>query len=131
MLRNTLEIIQMSVENRKRIANEMKQEMKEQISQNIYKRPTVMEHQQRVRFDPETVASKLGRQNKFKLIYPREASGAMDADLYQKFQKKANSIWQQATGTVTNMEKRKELMQGKEDKPKKPKKKKKKALPKD
>ena len=80
LLRNTLEIIQMSVEHRKRMANELKQEMKEQIAQNAYKRPTVMEHQQRVRFDAEQVLSKLGRSNKFKLIYPREASGAMDAD---------------------------------------------------
>ena len=32
LLRNTLEIIQMSVEHRKRIANELKQEMKDQIA---------------------------------------------------------------------------------------------------
>lgn len=132
LLRNTLEIIQMSVEHRKKIANELKQEMKDQIAMNNYKRPTVMEHQQRVRFDPIEVVNKLGRANKFKLIYPREPSGAQDSDLYNKFQRKANSIWQKATGTVTNMDKRRDLMHGQTvEKPKKPKKKKKKALPKD
>lgn len=44
LIRNTLEIIQMSVEHRKKIANEIKQEMKEQIALNAYKRPTVVEH---------------------------------------------------------------------------------------
>ena len=34
----------MSVEHRKRIANELKQEMKDQIAQNVYKRPSVLEH---------------------------------------------------------------------------------------
>ena len=56
----------------------------------------------------------------------------MDSDLYYKFQRKANSIWQKATGTVTNMDKRRDILKvANDDKPKKPKKKKKKALPKD
>ena len=57
-----------------------------------------MEHSQRVRFDPEQVDMRLGDQNRFKLIYPKEAPGA-DPDLYNKFQRKANDIWRAATGT--------------------------------
>jgi len=55
LISNTLEIIQMGVEHRKRVAYEMKQEMKQQIQSNTYKRPTALEHSQRVRFDPELV----------------------------------------------------------------------------
>jgi len=44
LIKNTLEIIQMSVEHRKKVAWEMKQEMKQQIQQNCYKRPSAMEH---------------------------------------------------------------------------------------
>ena len=44
LIRNTLEIIQMSVEHRKRVGYELKQEMKQQIQSNTYKRPTALEH---------------------------------------------------------------------------------------
>ena len=44
LIKNTLEIISMSVEHRKRVGYELKQEMKLQIQQNIYKRPSAMEH---------------------------------------------------------------------------------------
>jgi len=60
-----------------------------------------MEHSQRVRFDAEQVLSRLSDDNKFKLIYPKEAPGT-DPDLYNKFQKKANDIWRALTGTTTN-----------------------------
>ena len=129
LLKNTLEIISMSVEHRKRVAVELKQEMKQQIQQNNYKRPTALEHSQRVRFDHTQVEAMLGSANKFKLIYPKEAPGA-DPDLYIKFQQKANEIWRALTGTKQNLNARRE-MQEKEEKPKKPKKKKKKALPKE
>lgn len=64
---------------------------------NAYKRPTALEHSQRVRFDPEQVEQKYPG-NRFKLIYPKEAPGP-DPDLYNKFQKKANDIWKALTGT--------------------------------
>ena len=51
-----------------------------------------MEHAARVRFDPLLVDERLGRANKFKLIYPKEAPGN-DPDLYNKFLRKANDIW--------------------------------------
>lgn len=44
LIKNTLEIIQMSVEHRKRVGYELKQEMKQQILNNNYKRPTALEH---------------------------------------------------------------------------------------
>ena len=73
----------MSVEHRKRVGWELKQEMKQQVLNSAYKRMTAMEHSQRVRFDPELVESRV-RNNKFKLIYPKEAPGP-DPDLYNKF----------------------------------------------
>ena len=98
LIKNTLEIIQMSVEHRKRVAYELKQEQKQQIQQNNYKRLTALEHSQRVRFDPVQVDLRLGKSNKFKLIYPRDSAGA-DSDKYNKFKKKAMDIFQKATGT--------------------------------
>ena len=80
-----------------------------------------------MRFNPAEVEQRLGKSNKFKLIYPREAPGP-DPDLYIKLARKANDIWRQATGTVQNTNPRRDLQ--KEEKPKK-KKKKKKALPKE
>ena len=87
LIKNTLEIIQMGVENRKRVAQEMKQEMKQQIQQNAYKRLSAKEHSDRVRFDPNIAMQKV-RDNKFKLIYPKEAPGS-DPDLYTKLQERA------------------------------------------
>ena len=58
----------------------MKQEMKQQIQLNVYKRLTAKEHSERVRFDPTLVEKKI-KNNKFKLIYPKEAPGE-DPDLY-------------------------------------------------
>ena len=52
LLKHTLEIIQMSVEHRKRVAWELKQEMKQQIQTSNFKRPTALEHSTRVRIDP-------------------------------------------------------------------------------
>lgn len=98
LIRNTLEIIQLGVDQRKRVAYEMKQEMKQQIQQNIYKRLTAKEHSERVRFDPNLVEKKI-KNNKFKLIYPKESTGE-DTDLYSKFQKKATEIWKASTGTI-------------------------------
>ena len=87
LVRNTLEIIQMGIENRKRVAYEMKQEYKQQVQQNAYKRLTAKEHSDRVRFDPNIAMSKI-KNNKFKLIYPKDAPGS-DPDLYLKLQEKA------------------------------------------
>ena len=75
----------------------MKQEMKQQIQQNAYKRLTAKEHSDRVRFDPNIAMQKV-KDNKFKLIYPKEAPGN-DPDLYIKLQERATQIWKAATGT--------------------------------
>ena len=65
------------------------------------------------------------RDNKFKLIYPKEAPGS-DPDLYTKLQDRANKIWKASTGTYNPQPKPKEKEEKeKEIKPKKPKKKKK------
>ena len=67
-----------------------------------------MEHMQRVRFDPERVIERMGDDNKFKLIYPKEAPGA-DPDLYNKFQRKAEALWKNSTGTHQNTKARPDL----------------------
>lgn len=87
LVKNTLEIIQMSVDNRKRVAWEMRQEMKQQIQQNAYKRLSAKEHSDRVRFDPNQAIDKI-KGNKYKLIYPKDAPGP-DPALYEKMQEKA------------------------------------------
>ena len=108
LIENTLEILQISVDHRKKVAQELKLEMKQQIKENCYKRPSAMEHAQRVRLDPDYALSQMSEGNKFKLIYPREAPGS-DPDLYNKFQKKAADIWRALTGTTTNTHARRDL----------------------
>ena len=67
-----------------------------------------MEHAQRVRVEPESIVDRLSGDNKFKLIYPKDAPGP-DPDLYNKFQKKARDIWSALTGTTTNTQARRDL----------------------
>lgn len=55
LLKDTFDIIQLSVEQRKAKMWEMRQEQKQQEIQNCYKRPTVKEHCERVRFEPNLV----------------------------------------------------------------------------
>ena len=65
---------------------------------NCYKRMTVNQHCDRVRWDPSEVAEKLPDSG-FRLIYPKQAPGP-DPDIYTKIQKKAAQMWKLATGTV-------------------------------
>ena len=77
-----------------------------------------------MRFDPNIAMQKI-KDNKFKLIYPKEAPGN-DPELYTKLQERATQIWKAATGTYVPQPKQKEKEEKeKELKPKKPKKKKK------
>ena len=101
----------------------MKQEMKQQIQQNAYKRLSAKEHSDRVRFDPNQAIEKI-KGNKYKLIYPKDAPGA-DPALYEKMQEKATKIWKAATGTY-NPQKPSQKDAEEKDKAAKPKKKKKK-----
>lgn len=82
LLTNTLEIIQMGIEMRRKLSFEMKQEMKQQIVLNQYKRLTAKEHSERVRFNHMLVEDIPN--NKYMLIYPQQAPGG-DPDLYLKF----------------------------------------------
>lgn len=52
------------------------------------------EHCERVRFDPKVIEKKFP-ESKFKLVFP---SAKNDSD-YDKFQRKANEVWQMTTGT--------------------------------
>lgn len=65
---------------------------------NCYKRMSVNQHCERVRWDPREVAEKLPDSG-FRLIYPKDAPGP-DPDIYIKIQKKAAQMWKLATGTV-------------------------------
>lgn len=80
LLRDTFEIIQMSVEQRKAKEVEIKNEKKQQELSGSYKRMTVKEHCDRVRFDPKDVSMKLPN-NGFRLIHPAVAPGP-DPELY-------------------------------------------------
>ncbi|TNV73845.1 hypothetical protein FGO68_gene12866 [Halteria grandinella] len=86
----------MSVESRKRTHRELRAEQKSAMqSGGFFKRLTVREHLDRVRFDPSTVA-KNDPGNGFRLVYPTDESGSR----YDKFLRKASDIWQVTTGTV-------------------------------
>ena len=98
LVKNALEIIQLSSETRKRLGMEMKMEQREAQKMNNYTRLSVKEHTDRVRFDPTLVEKRI-KDNKFKLIYPRDPGGANNLDLYEKILKKATEMWKIKTGT--------------------------------
>jgi tubulin polyglutamylase TTLL6/13 len=99
LLKDTFEIIQMSVEHRKAKEWEIRTEKKQQEIQGMYKRMSAKEHCDRVKFDPSQVKSKCPN-NGFRLIYPKDAPGD-DPDLYIKIMRRAHQMWKLATGTVT------------------------------
>lgn len=82
LLTNVLEIMQASIDMRRKLSFEMKNEMKQQIVLNQYKRLSVQEHCEKVRF-PNGLVEQITNNN-FKLIYPQQAPGG-DPDLYTKF----------------------------------------------
>eukprot|EP00347_Sterkiella_histriomuscorum_P024455 403331059 len=85
---------------KKKVHKELKaDQMRQSLQQGCFKRLSVKEHVDRVRFDPSTVAN-LNPQNKFKLIYPKPSGTSSDNDDYEKYQRKANEIWQLTTGTM-------------------------------
>jgi len=94
LIRDMLSILQLSVDSRKRTHREMRAEQKSaMLSGGFFKRLTVREHLDRVRFDAASVA-KADPGNGFRLIFPN------DEGKYDKFLKKASDIWQVTTGTV-------------------------------
>ena len=99
LVKDCLEIIQLSIDARKRTAWELKKEMQQaMLSVHGQKRLSAQEHANRVKFDPSTVKQKLP-DNGFKLVYPNEQSE--NSALYDKVLRKANDNWKKATGTVT------------------------------
>lgn len=99
LLRDTLDIIQLSVEHRKEKETQIQNKKKQQEITGTYKRMSAKEHCDKVKFDPMTVAQKLPSSG-FSLIYPKDTPGD-DPDLYLKIHKKAHNLWKLATGTVT------------------------------
>jgi tubulin polyglutamylase TTLL6/13 len=103
LIRDLFAILALSVEHRKRVHRDLRAEQKQaMLSGGFFKRLTVREHLERVRFDPGEVAKK-DPGNGFRLIYPKgEGNSAADDDgwKYEKFLRKAHEIWQVTTGTV-------------------------------
>jgi tubulin polyglutamylase TTLL6/13 len=88
-------ILEMSVNQRKKVHREMRAEQKAaMLAGGFFKRLTVKEHIDRVKFDPKEV-SNLDKENGFRLIYPTDTT-----DKYDKFLRKAHEIWQVTTGTA-------------------------------
>ena len=57
------------------------------LAGGFFKRLTVKEHIERVRFDPKQVKV-LDKKNRFRLIYPAD-----DSEKYDRFLRKAHEIW--------------------------------------
>ncbi|CDW74877.1 low quality protein: tubulin polyglutamylase ttll6 [Stylonychia lemnae] len=112
LIRDVFNILNLSIEHRKKIYKEMKADQMRQAQQNgCYKRLNVREHVERVRFDPATVA-KLNPSNKFRLIYPKPNGD----DQYEKYQKKAHEIWQMTTGTFRQIQAQSQVKEPKKKK---------------
>ena len=78
----------------------MRQEDLVALKAGCPRRLTAKEHCDRVRFDHNLVKKRIPN-NKYDLIYPKEAPGE-DPDLYLKLYKKADEIWKMSTGTMKN-----------------------------
>lgn len=75
LIRDVFNILQLSIEHRKKVHKDLKAEqLKQSQHSGCFKRLTVKEHVEKVRFDPFTV-ERLHPQNKFKLIYPKPTQG--------------------------------------------------------
>lgn len=121
LIKDMFNILQMSVEHRKRIHNQLKAEQKVAIAAGgFYKRLTVKEHLERVKFNPHIV-ERMDPSNGFKLIFPR-AEGEDDTK-YDKYLRKAHEIWQVTTGTLKTCDVKASNNSGIPKKKKKPKKK--------
>ena len=121
MIKDMFKILQMSVEHRKRIHNQLKAEQKAAIAAGgFYKRLTVKEHLERVKFNPHIV-ERMDPSNGFRLIFPR-AEGEDDTK-YDKYLRKAHEIWQVTTGTLKTCDVKASNNSGIPKKKKKPKKK--------
>ncbi len=93
LIKSTLQILQLSIEQRRQMDVILKQEQKLQMQYGNMRRMTVKEHSERVRFD-HTLVDQYIKGNKFKRIYPQEpgmagiASNGDDLnDVYQKLEK--------------------------------------------
>jgi hypothetical protein len=121
LIKDMFKILQMSVEHRKRIHNQLKAEQKAAIAAGgFYKRLTVKEHLERVKFNPHIV-ERMDPSNGFRLIFPR-AEGEDDTK-YDKYLRKAHEIWQVTTGTLKTCDVKASNNSGIPKKKKKPKKK--------
>lgn len=76
----------------------MKSEQRAAISSGgFYKRLTVKEHLEKVRFNPHMV-ERMDPSNGFRLVFPRGEDE--DAGKYDRYLRKAHEIWQVTTGTL-------------------------------
>ena len=90
LLRSTLTLIGISVDQRKQMAQRMKEESKKIVPQQ--KRLSLREHAEKVRFDLERALKIVPN---FKPIY----SGLGKNRFHDKWLRKANDFWQMTTGT--------------------------------
>lgn len=80
LLKDTLDIIQLSIEQRRAKEQDIRAEKLRMEKEGTYKRPSAKEQCERVRFEPSLVKQRLPNSG-YKLIYPADAPGA-DPDLY-------------------------------------------------
>ena len=121
LIKDMFNILQISVEHSKRLHNQLKAEQKAAIAAGgFFKRLTVKEHLERVKFNPHIV-ERMDPSNGFKLIFPK-AEGEDDTK-YDKYLRKAHEIWQVTTGTLKTCDVKASNNSGIPKKKKKPKKK--------
>lgn len=106
LILNTLQILQLSVEQRRQQDVILKQEQKQAMQYGNVKRMTVKEHSERVRFDHNLIDQYIPGNN-FKRIYPLDPgcgglapNGDELEELYVKLEKAAQTVWKKQVGMI-------------------------------
>ena len=106
MIKNTLQILQLSIEQRRQMDMVIKGEQRLAMQYGNVRRMTVKEHSERVRFDHHLIDSYIPG-NKFKRIFPVDpgcaglaSNGDELEEIYAKLEKTSNTIWKKQVGMI-------------------------------
>lgn len=110
LIKNTLQILQLSLEQRRQMEEVLKKE-KMQIQRGNIRRMTAQEHSQRVKFDYNLIDAYIPCCG-YKRIYPLDpdipmysSTGEELQEVYNKMEKVAQTVWKKNVGMVSNKDK--------------------------
>ena len=110
LIKNTLQILQLSIEQRRQLDMVIKGEQRLAMQYGNVRRMTVKEHCERVRFDYNLIDQYIPG-NKFRRIFPIDpgcggvaSNGDELEEAYAKLEKTSNTIWKKQVGMIQKKE---------------------------